>query len=251
MKSAWCWGSVLMLSVLATGAARSDDGPPQGVDEKLWKEMLEINARGTQLADLRAEFVQEKFTPLLKKPLVSSGKILIKGSATLWITEKPEPTVLRIDAKEVRLLYPAQKVLEIYKTDEKLGSLAASPFPRLEILKQHFSFEKIPVQELSKDAVESKHISFRMKPLHDELRKHIDQVSVLIERASGLVLKAQTIDADGDRLVLSFVNIRVNTGLTDVELEMKVPADVKVTRPLEGGSAGETPPPPPGQGQRK
>jgi len=240
-----------MLSVLATGAARSDDGPPQGVDEKLWKEMLEINARGTQLADLRAEFVQEKFTPLLKKPLVSSGKILIKGSATLWITEKPEPTVLRIDAKEVRLLYPAQKVLEIYKTDEKLGSLAASPFPRLEILKQHFSFEKIPVQELSKDAVESKHISFRMKPLHDELRKHIDQVSVLIERASGLVLKAQTIDADGDRLVLSFVNIRVNTGLTDVELEMKVPADVKVTRPLEGGSAGETPPPPPGQGQRK
>src|SRR5207237_10434318 len=148
---------------------------------------------------------------------------------------------------------PAQKVLEIYKTDEKLGSLAASPFPRLEILKQHFSFEKIPAQELSKDADESKHIAFRMKPLRDELRKHIDQVSVLIERATGLVIKAQTIDPDGDRLVLSFINIRVNTGLTDAELEMKLLLDVKVTHPLEGGSAGEAPPssPPPGQGQRK
>ena len=209
--------------------------------------MLEINARGAGIKDLQADFVQEKFTPLLKKPLISSGKILIKGAATLWITEKPEPTVLRIDAKEVRLLYSAQKILEVYKTDEKLGSLAASPFPRLEILKQHFSFEKIPVQELSKEADESRDIAFRMKPLHDELRKHIDQVSVLIERASGLVLKAQTVDADGDRLVLSFVNVQVNTGLTDAELEMKVPADVKVTHPLEGGS-GEAPS---GQGRRK
>jgi outer membrane lipoprotein-sorting protein len=237
-----------MLCALVRCAARADDAPPQGIDEKLWKEMLAINARGTKLVDLRAEFIQEKFTPLLKKPLVSTGKILIKGSATLWITEKPEPTVLRIDAKEIRLLYPAQKVLEIYKTDEKMESLAASPFPRLEILKQHFSFEKIPVQELSKEADESKHIAFRMKPLHDELRKHIDRVSVLIERATGLVLKAQTIDADGDRLVLSFVNVRANPGLTDADLEMKVPADVKVTHPLEGGSAGDAPS---GQGQRK
>src|SRR5689334_1906118 len=100
-----------MLCALLTCTARADDAPPQGIDRMLWKQMLEINARGAGIKDLRADFVQEKFTPLLRKPLISAGKILIKGSATLWITEKPEPTVLRIDAKEVRLLYPVQKVL--------------------------------------------------------------------------------------------------------------------------------------------
>ena len=53
--------------------------------------MLQIDAQGAKITDLKADFAQEKFTPLLKKPLISSGTISIKGSAALWKTVRAEP----------------------------------------------------------------------------------------------------------------------------------------------------------------
>jgi outer membrane lipoprotein-sorting protein len=84
-----------------------------------------------------------------------------------------------------------------------------------------------------------------MKPSQEELKKHIDEVTVLLEIATGFVQRAQTIDTDGDRMVLTFSKLQTNTGLKDRDLEMEVPAGVSVTRPLESG-ASET-----GQGKLK
>lgn len=236
-----------MVACRAPGAEQAAAATrPAGVDEKLWNLMVEIDARGAGINDLSADFTQEKHTPLLKKPLVSSGHILIKGSASLWTTAQPEPTVMRIDNKEIRLLYPKQKVMEIYRTDERMGSLAASPFPRLGVLKEHFTFERVPARGIIPGADESKFLALRMKPAQEELRKHIDEVTVVLGIATGFVQRAQTIDTDGDRVVLTFSNLRINTGLKDKDLEMEVPAGVSVTRPLEGGGADET-----GQGKRK
>jgi outer membrane lipoprotein-sorting protein len=229
--------------LLVTGAvprafAADDKGPgaaPAGVDEKLWKQLVEIDARGAKIHDLSADFTQEKHTALLKKPLVSTGHILIKGSASLWTTTHPEPTVMRIDDKEVRLYYPRQKVVEVYRTDERMGSLAASPFPRLAVINSHFSFERVSPRDLLPDVDETKYLALRMKPTEPELQKHIDEVTVVLEIATGFVARAQTIDSDGDRMVLTFSNIRMNGGLKDDDLKLQLPADVEVTRPLEGG----------------
>lgn len=236
----FCVTCIVMLCVVcARGADQAPGDKPTGVDQKLWDLLVQIDGRGARINDLRADFTQEKFTPILKKPMVSAGQILIKGSASLWTTVRPEPTVMRIDDKEVRLLYPKQKVLEIYKTDEKMGSLAASPFPRLAVLKKHFTFERMTLQELQGGADESKYIALRMTPTEPELQKHIDEVDVVLEIATGFVSKAQTKDADGDRMVLSFSNIQINGGLKDRDLEMNVPAGVAISRPLEGGGSDQ------------
>jgi outer membrane lipoprotein-sorting protein len=229
---------VLLAGMMVTAAAAvfAADDAPAGVDEKLWKLMLEVDARGASVRDLTADFTQEKHTPLLKKPLVSTGTIRIKGSAALWHTAHPEPTVMRIDDKEVKLLYPKQKVLEIFATDDKMGSLAASPFPRLAVIRKHFTFERVPANELMGAATdESKQLALRMRPIDESLKKHIDEVCVVLDIGTGLVLRAQTIDGDGDRIVLTFSNTKVNTGLTDADLALDVPPGVTVTRPLEGG----------------
>ncbi len=220
---------VLMCAASAALAAER----PAGVDEALWKQMVEVDARGAKVADLSADFTQEKHTPLLKRPLVSSGTIRIKGSAALWETKAPEPTVMRIDEKELRLLYPKQKVLEVFAADEKMGSLAASPFPRLAVLTKHFTFERADAKQLYEKAEEGKHLAVRMRPVEAALKKHLDEVTVVLEVATGLVVRAQTVDADGDRIVLTFANVRTDTGLTDADLKMTVPAGVTVTRPLE------------------
>lgn len=220
-------------AMLARGA---EDAPPAGVDGKLWKRMLEVDARGAGVGDLTADFVQEKHTALLKRPLVSKGTIKIKGSAALWTTTEPEPTVMRIDDKEVKLLYPKQKVMEVFATGDKMGSLAASPFPRLSVIRQHFTFEQMAAKELMGDrADEAKQLALRMRPVDETLKKHIDEVDVVLDVGTGLVLRAQTIDGDGDRIVLTFSNMRTNVGLTDADLELAVPPGVTVTRPLEGG----------------
>jgi outer membrane lipoprotein-sorting protein len=231
--------TLLLLALAAT--ARAADDRPANVDEKLWKLLTEIDARGGKVKDLRADFTQEKFTPLLKKPLVSSGTILIKGPTSLWTTTQPEPTVMRTDEKQIRLLYPRQKVLEVYTIDQRLGALAASPFPRLDLLKRHFTFERVPAKALDPSADDTKHVALKMQPISPELRKHVDQVRVLLEIATGFVLKAETTDADGDQVVLSFSNIRANTGVSDKELELAVPAGVKVTHPLEGSTDAREP----------
>jgi outer membrane lipoprotein-sorting protein len=141
---------------------------------------------------------------------------------------------MRIDDKEVKLLYPKQKVMEVYAIDQKMGALAASPLPHLDTLKKTFSFEKVPARQLLPEADEAKHLALRMRPTDPEIKKHVDEVTVVLDVASGFVVRAQTIDPDGDRIVLSFTNPKINTGLKDGELELHVPAGVTVTRPLEG-----------------
>jgi outer membrane lipoprotein-sorting protein len=127
-------------------------------------------------------------------------------------------------------------VLEVYTVDQRLGSLAASPFPRLDLLKRYFTFERIPAKDLGPSADDTKHVALRMQPIQPELRKHIDEVRVLLEIATGFVLVAKTTDADGDQVVLSFSNIRANSGVSDRDLELVLPAGVKVTHPLEGST---------------
>jgi hypothetical protein len=82
--------------------------------------------------------------------------------------------------------------------------------------------------------VEAGHLALRMRPSEPELAKHIDQVSVLLEVSSGLVMKAETIDADGDRTVMTFSGIKTNLDLKDHDLELELPTGVKITHPLEG-----------------
>jgi outer membrane lipoprotein-sorting protein len=230
--------TLTLLSSFARAAEPAGPGDaPANVDKDFWKQLVEIDARGASVKDLTANFNQEKFTPLMKKPLVSTGTIKIKGGAALWNTARPAPTEMRIDERELRMYYPEQKVVEVYAVNQKMGPLAASPFPRLALIKPHFSFERGEVKGLLPAGVDaSKYVAVRMRPLNDEMRKHIDEVTVLLEIATGLVLRAQTIDPDGDRVLLTFSDMKVNAGLTDKDLTMTLPADVKVVHPLEGGA---------------
>jgi len=254
-RAALCVLTTLWALLAAPLLARAGDGPgdaPPGIDKDFWKLLVEVDARGANVNDLTATFRQEKFTPLMTRPLISTGTIKIKGPTALWETATPAPTIMRIDPGELRMYYPQQKVVEVYAIDKKMGPLAASPFPRLALIKPHFTFARFPAKELSPGIDEAKFVGVRMKPTDEDLRKHINEVDVLLEVATGLVMRAQTIDADDDRIVLTFADMKVNAGLTDRDLALNVPADVKVTRPLEGGASSPSDAAPTaGQGQAK
>jgi len=219
------------LALLADAPPASRPANPANIDPATWQRMLDIDSRAGQITDLEANFEQQKFTAMLKKPLVSSGRVYVRGSTMLWDTHKPDPNQLQITDKEVRIYYPAQKVIEVYRVQEKLGQLAASPLPRLAVLEKHFTFEPIPVADMGeKDA--DRFFAVRMTPTQAELREHIEQVRVLLDATRGLIVRLEMRDSDGDRTLVSFSDVKINVGLKDERLQIAAPADVKITRPL-------------------
>jgi outer membrane lipoprotein-sorting protein len=234
----------VLILLLLTAPLAASDGPasrPSNVDPQVWQRMLAIDAKAAQIRDLTADFQQQKFTAMLKKPLVSSGRILVRGSSMLWDTTVPERSVLQITDREVRIYYPAQQTIEVYKVEQKLGELAASPVPRLAVLQQHFAFEPIPVTDMG-ESDSTRFFAIKMIPSDPELREHVEAVRVLLDAGRGLIIRLEMRDPDGDRTLISFSRVKINTGLNDEQLQIHAPADVKVTHPLaamEGAPASQ------------
>jgi len=215
----------------AFGGTQPGAAVPQR-DEALWARLHEIDSRAGRIRSLSASFEQKKSTALLRKPLVSTGRIRIKATVMRWDTDKPEPSVLLIGEREARIYYPDQKLLEVYPLDQRLGELAASPLPRLDALAKKFSFEQIPTKDLDPKAEPSQFLALRLVPTDAALREHVKEVRVLLDVRGAYIVAAEMIDADGDRTVLTFAEVKPNADVGDLELH--VPAGTKATRPLEG-----------------
>jgi outer membrane lipoprotein-sorting protein len=222
---------LITFALLAIAADAPPASRPTAIDDATWQRMLDIDAKAAAITDLSADFEQQKFTAMLKKPLVSSGHVLVRGPAMLWETKSPQPNVLEITADEVRIYYPAEKTIEVYRIEQKLGQLAASPLPRLETLQKHFSFEPLPLAEMGEQN-SGNFLSLKLTPLQAELREHVEQVRVLLDARTGLMVKLEMRDPDGDRTLITFSNAKPNANLRDDDLRIHAPHDVKITRPL-------------------
>jgi outer membrane lipoprotein-sorting protein len=233
-----------VFAVLAIAAPASAPATaPAVADPALAAKLVDIDARAGKIKDFTAQFEQKKFTALLKRPLVSSGTIRVVGPVVRWDTDKPDPAVLYSDGREVRMYYPKQKSLEVYAFDRRMADLARSPLPRLANLHDHFSFEPMAVREAAGDfpdlAEAPGAVALRLKPTDAFMKEHVDEVRVLLDARSATMLCVQTIDADGDRTAIRFADVKLDTGLDPSALALKVPADTKVSRPLDAAGGGQ------------
>lgn len=203
------------------------------VDPQLLARLEALDAKVALVRDMTTRFRQEKHTPLMRKPLVSSGLIRVKGSVMRWDTEKPSPSIMRIDDKEIRLYYPGDKTLEIYRLDQQMARMAASPLPRLSILQEHFDFAEIPQSDMLPKSDPARYLALRLSPKDASLRQHVRDIRVLLDLQTACMSRMEMTDADGDLTVLTFADVKMNTGLDDKDLRLDPPAGAKVVRPLE------------------
>lgn len=240
--AACCFAAVVAARGGEVGGAMADGAEPQAVksaDATFLAAMEDIDRRAGRAADLVGRFRQEKHTALLKKPLVSAGRIRMKGNVVRWDTESPEAGVLYSDGREIRMYYPKQSTLEVYPVDRRLSDLAASPLPRLAVLREHFRIEPLPPKraaETPRDAATP--IEIRLTPRDDALAEHVEEVRVTLDVAAACVTKVDVLDADGDRTVILFTDIKTDTGIKDGDLDLAVPAGTKVSRPLDAARGG-------------
>ena len=233
-----CAACLTLVTVRGAVLADGDKGTA-AADPKLEALLKDVDRRAAATADLSGRFAQEKHTALLRKPLVSSGRIRMKGNVVRWDTEEPEPAVLHSDGREFRLFYPKQSVVEIYPIDRRLSDLAASPLPRLDALRQHFRIEELPAERVPKEERgDANRLSLRLVPTNDYLAEHVDEVRVTLDVAAAYVVRVEMDDADGDRTVIRFGDVMTNTGTKDTELNLVLPAGTKVSRPFDGAKGG-------------
>jgi outer membrane lipoprotein-sorting protein len=232
--------SCILFAVVANAATPSPLPPtaPAGVDPAMWERMKLIDHAAAQIADLTADFKQEKQTALLKNPMVSTGSVWARGSEMLWNTRAPQPTIMHVDERQITLYYPDQKTAEIYPVSGPLAQLTASPVPRLADLLQHFSFAAGSSTDLGIDPHPDQE-AFLLTPTDKDISDHVENVVVLIDAKAGFILAFKLTDSDGETTLLRFSNVKINTHFDDKSLRLDLPADVKTVHPLE--SAGPQP----------
>jgi outer membrane lipoprotein-sorting protein len=242
-----------LASAARSTAAEATAAEVSSEDSALRARLDDIDRRAGEVRDLTARFEQQKFTALLKKPLVSSGRVRMKGSVVRWDTEVPEPAVLHSDGREIQMFYPRQRVVEVYPIDKRITDLAASPLPRLAALREHFRIDAAdPAARPARgggDGNKIEHVSLRLTPTDPFLKEHVDQVLVVLDAAAACVLSVEVDDADGDRTVIRFADVKLNAGLKDADVALAVPPGTKESRPLEGVQ-GDPPEPPRGPGAK-
>jgi outer membrane lipoprotein-sorting protein len=198
----------------------------------MWERMKLIDRAAARIADLTADFKQEKTTALLKNPMVSTGTVWARGSEMLWNTLAPQPTIMRVDESQITLYYPDQKTAEIYPVSGPLAQLTASPVPRLVDLLQHFSFAAGSSTDLGVDPDPDQQ-TFLLTPTNKDISDHVENVVVLIDGKAGFILAFKMTDSDGETTLLRFSNVKINTHFDDKRLRLELPPDVKMVHPLE------------------
>ena len=201
------------------------------------KELAAINAKTAAVKSLTADFEQSKFTPLLKKPLISSGTVVSAGGTSLWTTLKPQATSMRVTDHEIRIFYPAQQTVEIYPLTGQLGALAASPLPDLSTLKRFFSLDRMSAADVDKAASDDTCLAVKLTPIDPELGTHVKEVHVLLDRTTGAIRQVDNLDPDGDVTKMAFNNVKLDAALPADALKLVVPDGTKQVHPLAGMDA--------------
>lgn len=244
-------------------------------DEAFKKRLAALDAAMAMTKDFKANFEQRKYTPLLKKPMVSKGVLTSKGGLVKWETTEPRPVTILIDplpdkkpsaitqisgpspnptpegpssepgqppatspkpAGEMRIYYPNDKLCEIYPIGGALIDFASAPLPRLVELRDRFSIELIPsgelVRELGGTPDNPALLGLVLRPVFSDVRKHLESIKLLIDETIPAATKVIVTDAEGERTEITLSLIKINSGLTDAEVQLALPDGVRLSHPL-------------------
>lgn len=170
--------------------------------------------------DFTADLLQEKRISLLKEKVVSMGRVRFKVPDRIFIElYYPEASQMVFDGKTFLLYLKEEKVAERYRIQ---GNPVAERF---------LLFSRDPFQEqwASWRLVEDRENVLLMEVLPKAKDSLFLKTRLWISKKDWTVTGMELVERNGDTTLLQYFNVRVNTGLTDADFEIRLPKDVKVT----------------------
>jgi outer membrane lipoprotein-sorting protein len=164
---------------------------------------------------IKADFIQEKHSDLLDKPILSKGTLLFSA---------PERFVWDYGSS-MKVVSDGRRLLVIYKGLKEADLLDVTRFPSLP---NTFTIEKL--RDLYRiDITESTAGPYVLKltPLAGSLL--IKEMIISLD-GQGAPQEVRLSEKSGDRTVIKFSKVRINENIPENSLSLEVPPGVKVRR---------------------
>ncbi len=173
-----------------------------------------------KMKDFSADLLQEKKISLLKEKVISKGKIRFKKPDRIFIEFfHPEASQMAYDGKTFLLYFKEEKMAERYQ-------IQGNP-----VVERYLLFSKDPFQERMAQwkIVEDRESFLVMEILPKVKDAFFVKTSMRISKKDWIITGMEMVEKNGDTTTLQYSNIKVNTGVSDSDFEIRLPKDVKVT----------------------
>jgi len=104
------------------------------------------------------------------------------------------------------------------------------------------------VRNLDRPGIVSLIVTYRLRPAVLSVGASAGLIAITLG-APACVVSVEVDDADGDRTLIRFSDVKLNAGMKDADVALAVPPGTKESRPLEGVQ-GDPPEAPRGQGKK-
>jgi outer membrane lipoprotein carrier protein len=177
-----------------------------------------------EIEDFTADIVQEKRISLLRKEIISHGVMKFKRPNKVFIELfDPDPSLMVVDGNSLWLYFKRERIAQRYR-------VAHNPMLEryLMILDNPFTvgWEKLASVRREGDCVV-------LEFIREQGEEIFSKIVLWVSTEDWLIRKLALHEMSGDFTILSYTNIRVNTGIPDSHFTLELPADVEVLQPAQ------------------
>ena len=197
--------SLLSITLPITADDQQESEIPPGAARLLSK---------TDIVTLSADFAQLRHLKFMSVPLKSSGRLLFrKPDSIVWLVDAPAKSRLVVSNGRALMEIPDLNHREILDADvdpviselaDHIVSIAAQDFS---LMKKKYRIEFIPEKTV------------RLVPIDDKLKKAITMIRIEFI-SPGIISRMIMEQAGGDRIEISFSNVRLNPTLPSDAFKM-------------------------------
>lgn len=194
----------------------SIEAGPLTVDEIIGR----IKEAREKTEDFTADLLQEKKIFLLKEKVLSKGRVRFKKPDRIFIEFfHPEASQMVYDGKTFLLYFKEEKIAERYQVQ-------GNP-----VVERYLLFSKDPFQEkLAQWRIVEDRESFLIMEILPKVKEaFFVRTKIWISKKDWMITGMEMVERNGDTTTLRYSNVRVNTGLSDSDFEIRLPKEVKVT----------------------
>jgi outer membrane lipoprotein-sorting protein len=219
----------LVLPVAALAAQGDDRGVAEG--KALLARMI---ARQQDVAQMTAEYVQLRSTPLTKKPLTAKGTLAFRREpgCVVFFVREPRESVIRLDATHYEVWHKDKARLErfVLPSDEMPRLLFDALAPTALGLEQGFVVEScVPVPSAEKDAAPSTLREITLLPTDKKTKRVAAKITITLDTQGPELRGFGYRDPRGGDVRVELSNLVVAAKADPALFTLEVPKETKVT----------------------
>ena len=204
-------------------------------DAELEQVLRQMEATGKSFQNFRAKFSQKKYTAILREFDTPETGIFIyarakDGSALLrQEVEKPASRILTIKGGVATVFQPGLKqaqVVSLGKSKDKAEYLALGLGQSPAKLRETFDIELQGPETLGRTLCSV----IRLKPKNPNAAAYFSSITLWIKKSNGIPIQQKLQEPNGDYLLVSFTDEKLNAKIPVSEFEQKLPQGTDMQR---------------------